>query len=172
MAKDYVLRGGGGYYQGAWRGGAAKENIQVFLKFKNSKDAGLGMPLPKGIVRVYKRDSSGSPQFIGEDNIDHTPKDEEIRLELGNAFDISAERRQSDFQRIADRVFESAYEIKIRNHKDSPVTIRVIEPIGGDWTLLQNSHPFTKTAAFEAEFQVPVQADQEAVLTYRVRVTY
>jgi hypothetical protein len=172
MAKDYVLRGGGGYYQGAWRGGAAKENIQVFLKFKNSKDAGLGMPLPKGIVRVYKRDSSGSPQFIGEDNIDHTPKDEEIRLELGNAFDISAERRQSDFQRIADRVFESAYEIKIRNHKDSPVTIRVIEPIGGDWTVLQNSHPFTKTAAFEAEFQVPVQPDQEAVLTYRVRVTY
>jgi len=172
IGKDYVLRGGGGYFRGPWRGNGAKEKIQVFLKFKNSKDAGLGLPLPKGIVRVYKRDSSGSPQFIGEDSIDHTPKDEEIRLELGNAFDLSAERKQTDFQRIADRVFESAYEIKLRNHKEAPATIRVIEPVGGDWTMLSSSHPFTKTGAFEAEFQVPVAADQEVVLTYRVRVTY
>ncbi|HEX9638080.1 MAG TPA: DUF4139 domain-containing protein [Acidobacteriota bacterium] len=172
VGKDYVLRGGGGYFRSPWGGSTTKEKIQVFLKFKNAKDSGLGLPLPKGIMRVYKRDRAGSPQFIGEDRIDHTPKDEEIRLQLGNAFDLSAERRQTDFQKIADRVFESAYEIKLRNHKESAVTIRVIEPVGGDWTLLQNSHPFTKTGAFEAEFAVPIAPDQEAVLTYRVRVTY
>ena len=121
-------------------------------------------------MRVYKRDKAGSPQFIGEDRIDHTPKDEEVRLELGNAFDLAAERRQTDFNRIADNVFESAYEVKLRNHKDVPVTVRVIEPLGGDWTMLQNSHPFKKTSAFEAEFQVPVAPGQETVLSYRVRV--
>jgi hypothetical protein len=170
LGKEYVLRGGGGYFRGPWRRSDPREKVQVFLTFKNAQAAGLGLPLPKGIVRVYKRDRAGSPQFIGEDRIEHTPKDEEIRLELGNAFDLSAERRQTDFSRIADNLFESAYEIKLRNHKDVPVTVRVIEPVGGDWTMLQNSLPFKKTAAFEVEFQVPVAPDQEAVLSYRVRV--
>lgn len=172
LIKDYVLRGGGGYYRGPWAQRSDKEKVQVFLEFKNAQAGGLGMPLPKGTVRVYKRDPAGSPQFIGEDAIDHTPKDEKVRLELGNAFDLSAERKQTDFDRLSDRVFESAYEIKLRNHKDTAVTIRVLEPIGGDWTMVQNSHPFTKSAAFEAEFPIEVAPDQEAVLTYRVRVTY
>lgn len=170
LGKEYVLRGGGAYFRGPWRTADPREKVQVFLKFKNAQTVGLGLPLPKGIVRVYKRDKAGSPQFIGEDRIDHTPKDEEIRLELGHAFDLAAERRQTDFSRVADNVFESAYEIKLRNHKDVPATVRVIEPVGGDWTMLQNSHPFKKTAAFEAEFQVPVAPGQEAVLSYRVRV--
>jgi hypothetical protein len=170
LGKEYVLRGGGGYFRGPWRPVDPREKVQVFLKFKNAEAAGLGQPLPKGVVRVYKRDTAGSPQFIGEDRIDHTPKDEEVRLELGNAFDLAAERRQTDFSRIADNVFESAYEVKLRNHKDVSVTVRVIEPLGGDWTMLQNSHPFKKTGAFEAEFQVAVAPGQEAVLSYRVRV--
>lgn len=168
--KEYLLRGGGGYFRVPWRINDPREKVQVFLRFRNSQAAGLGLALPKGIVRVYKRDSAGSPQFIGEDRIDHTPKDEEIRLELGNAFDVTAERRQTDFNRVADNVFESAYEIKIRNHKDVAVGVRVVEPVGGDWSMLQNSHPFKKSAAFEAEFLVPVPAGQEAALTYRVRV--
>jgi hypothetical protein len=172
VSKDYVLRGSNGYYRSVWGPGNAPEKVQVFLNFKNSKSNGLGMPLPKGVVRVYKRDASGSPQFIGEDNVDHTPKDEGVRLEMGNAFDVSAERKQTDFKRIASNVFESAYEVKLRNHKEGPVTVRVIEPIGGDWTMVQNSQPFTKTGAFEAEFDVPVARDVEAVLTYRVRATY
>jgi hypothetical protein len=146
--------------------------VQVFLKLRNSKDAGLGMPLPKGVVRVYKRDSAGSPQFVGEDRIDHTPKDESVELQLGNAFDVSADRKQTDFERISDRVFESAYEVRLRNAKETPVTVRVIEPIGGDWKMLVNSHPFEKTAAFEATFAVPVKPGEEAVLSYRVRVQY
>jgi hypothetical protein len=170
LGKEYLLRGGGGYFRGPWRRVDPREKVQVFLKFKNAQAAGLGLPLPKGVVRVYKRDKAGSPQFIGEDRIDHTPKDEEVRLELGHAFDLAAERKQTDFSRIADNVFESAYEIKLRNHKDVPVTIRVIEPLGGDWTMLQNSHPFQKASAFEAEFQVPVAPGQEALLSYRVRV--
>jgi hypothetical protein len=170
LGKEYVLRGGGAYFRGPWRTADPREKVQVFLKFKNAQAAGLGSPLPKGIVRVYKRDKAGSPQLIGEDRIDHTPRDEEVRLELGNAFDLAAERRQTDFSRIADNVFESAYEVKLRNHKELPVTVRVIEPLGGDWTMLQNSHPFKKASAFEAEFQVPVAPGQEAILSYRVRV--
>jgi hypothetical protein len=142
------------------------------MKLRNDPAAGLGMPLPRGIVRVYKRDASGSPQFIGEDRIEHTPKDEELRLQLGNAFDIAAERKQTDFRRLSDRVFESAYEVRVRNHKDAAITVRVVEPVGGDWTMLQNSHPFKKTQAFEVEFALPVAVDQEAVLSYRVRVSY
>jgi hypothetical protein len=172
VGKDYVLRGSSAYYRSVWGPQHVPEKVQVFILFKNSKANGLGMPLPKGVVRVYKRDASGSPQFIGEDSIDHTPKEEEVRLEMGNAFDLSAERKQVDFKRIADRVFESAYEIRLRNHKDGPVTIRVIEPVGGDWTMVESSQPFEKTGAFEAEFDVPVAPDKEAVLTYRVRSTY
>jgi hypothetical protein len=172
VAKDFVLRGDTSYYQSVWRPSQPRQKVQVFLKFKNSSAAGLGLPLPKGIVRVYKRDTSGSPQFIGEDNVDHTPKDEDVALELGNAFDIAAERRQVDFTKIADRVFEVGFEIKLRNHKEGPISVRVVEPVGGDWTMIQNSHPFKKTDAFTVEFAVPVAAGQETVLTYRVRVTY
>jgi hypothetical protein len=173
VGKDYVLRGGGNYYQGPWASGPGeKEKVQVFLKFKNSEGAGLGQPLPKGIMRVYKRDKGGSPQFIGEDWIDHTPKDENVRLEMGNAFDVTAERKQTDYKRISPKTHESAYEVRIRNHKETPVTVRVIEPLGGDWTMVQSSIPSQKTAAFEAEFAVPVAPNQETVLTYRVRVTY
>jgi hypothetical protein len=172
LEKDYVLRGTGRYYRGPWPGDRGQEKVQVLLKLRNSEDAGLGTPLPKGIVRVYKRDSTGSPQFIGEDRIDHTPRDEEVELELGNAFDISVDRKQTDFERIAERVFESAYEVRLRSAKETPITVRVIEPIGGDWTMLSHSHPFEKTEAFEATFTVPVTPGEEAVLRYRVRVEY
>jgi len=170
--KDYVLRGTGGYYRGPWSGRRGDEKVRVLLKMKNSEESGLGLPLPRGIVRVYKHDRAGSPQFIGEDRIDHTPQDETVELELGNAFDVSAERRQTDFERVSDRVFESAYEVRLRNAKDAPVTVRVVEPIGGDWKMLEHSHPFEKTEAFEATFTVSVAPGREAVLSYRVRVQY
>jgi hypothetical protein len=169
VEKDYVLRGQPSYYLGPWSR-SGKEKVQVFLRLENSKAAGLGMPLPKGIVRVYKRDRSGSPQLIGEDRIDHTPKDEKVRLELGNAFDVSAERKQVDFTRISKEVSESAFEIKIRNHKEDPVTVRVVEPVGGDWSMIQSSHRFEKSAAFEATFEISAPPNEETVLSYRVRV--
>ncbi len=176
IVKDYVLNGGTQYFQSVWSGPAAKEKIAVFIGFKNSEATpGLGQPLPKGIVRVFKKDRSGSPQLIGEDNIDHTPRNEDVKLELGNAFDIVAERRQTDFRHLPARpgtVYESAHEIKIRNQKDTAVTVRVVEPLGGEWTMLETSHPNTKTAAFESQWLVPVAAGGETVLTYRVRVKY
>jgi len=144
----------------------------VLLKMKNAAESGLGLPLPRGVVRVYKRDRAGSPQFIGEDRIDHTPKDETVELELGNAFDVTTQRRQTDFERVSDRVFESAYEVRLRSAKDAPVSVRVVEPIGGDWKMLEHSHPFEKTEAFEATFTVKVDPGREEVLLYRVRVQY
>ncbi len=176
ITKDFVLNGGTHYFQSVWSGPASKEKVKVFVSFKNTEATpGLGQPLPKGIVRVFKKDRSGSPQLIGEDNIDHTPRNEEVKLELGNAFDIVAERRQTDFRHLTARpgtTYESAHEIKIRNQKDTPVTVRVVEPIGGEWTMIETSHPNRKTAAFETQWDLSVPAGGETVLTYRVRVRY
>lgn len=176
ITKDYVLNGGNHYFQSVWSGPPAKEKVAVFIAFTNTEATpGLGQPLPKGIIRVFKKDRSGSPQLIGEDNIDHTPRNEEVKLELGNAFDIVAERRQTDFRHLTTRpatTFESAHEIRIRNQKDTAVVVRVVEPIGGEWTMLETSHPNRKTAAFESQWEIPVPAGGETVLTYRVRVKY
>ena len=176
ITKDYVLNGGTQYFQSVWAGPATKEKIKVFIGFKNTEATpSLGQALPKGIIRVFKKDRSGSPQLIGEDNIDHTPRNEALKLELGNAFDIVAERRQTDFKHLSARpgtVYESAHEIRIRNQKDTAVTVRVVEPMGGEWTMIETSHPNTKTAAFESQWEVPVAAGGETVLTYRVRVKY
>jgi len=176
ITKDYVLAGGQHYFRSVWAGPPTKEKVAVFLGFQNSEATpGLGQPMPKGIVRVFKKDRSGSPQLIGEDNIDHTPRNEEVKLELGNAFDIVAERRQTDFRHLNNlpgAVYESAHEIKIRNQKDEPVMVRVVEPMGGEWTMLQTSLPNEKTAAFESQWRVNVPAGGETVLTYRVRVNY
>ena len=175
ITKDYILNGGQHYFQSVWSGPPSKEKVQVFVRFRNSdRVQGLGVPVPKGIVRVFKKDRSGSPQLIGEDNVDHTPRNEEIRLELGNAFDIAAERRQTDFKHLTSprTTYESAHEIKIRNQKDTPISVRVVEPIGGEWTMIETSHPNTRTAAFESQWEIPVPANGETVLTYRVRVRY
>ena len=121
---------------------------------------------------MKRSDSRGSSLFAGEDHIDHTPKDETVSLHIGNAFDIVAERKQTDYKRLSDRLYEFEYEITLRNHKDLPVTIEVNEPIGGDWEMMSSSYNSTKTAAFAAQFQVPVVKDGTSVLRYRVRVRY
>jgi hypothetical protein len=146
--------------------------VQVYYQFKNEEKAGLGMPIPAGTVRVYQSDSKGGVQFVGEDRIDHTPKDEAINLKIGNAFDLVCERKQTDFQKIASNVYEVEYEITLRNHKTAPVTVEVNEPIGGTWRMLQSSHEWTRTSASAARFAVPVSPDGAAVLKFRVRATY
>jgi hypothetical protein len=130
------------------------------------------MPMPAGTVRVYQADSRGGAQFAGEDRIDHTPKDETLNLKIGNAFDVVAERKQTDFERIASNVYEVAYEVTLRNHKTTPITVEVNEPIGGTWRILQSSHDYTKTDAWAAQFELPVPASGATTLTYRVRVNY
>ncbi len=173
VKKELVLNGQPYYFQGYNNPGEPiKEKIGVFVSFRNSKENSLGQPLPAGVVRVYKADAGGAQQFVGEDRIDHTPKDETVRVKLGDAFDVVAERKQTDYKAIARRVFEYAYEIRIRNHKEEAVTVIVNEPIGGDWEIVNSSFPAEKTAAFAARFSVPVAKDGEAVLSYRVRVKF
>ena len=173
IVKRYVVNGNFRYYRAAQHPGAPiKDDVEVFYQLKNEEKVGLGMPMPAGVVRVYQADSKGGLQFVGEDRIDHTPKDETINLKIGNAFDVVCERKQKDFDRIADNVYELEYEITLRNHKSAPVTVEVNEPIGGSWRMLQSSHAWEKTAAFAAQFKVPVAQDGTSTLTYRVRVSY
>jgi hypothetical protein len=173
IEKHYEVSGESYYYRDAIQPGEPIKNpVEVHLKFRNSQANSLGMPLPAGTMRVYQGDSKGRLQFIGEDHIDHTPKDERINLHIGNAFDIVAERKQTDYQKIDRRTSEMAFEITLRNHKSEPVTVEVNEPIGGDWTMEQSSFKYEKTSAFSARFTVPVPANGEAVLTYRVRVRW
>jgi len=173
LQKIYVVNGQSYYYRGAAQPGApVKDPVQVFYKFKNEEKSGLGMPLPSGTVRVYQADSRGGSLFVGEDHIDHTPKDEILNLHIGNAFDIISERKQTDYKKLSDRLYEFEYEITLRNHKDAPITVEVNEPIGGDWEMVSSTYKFTKTAAFAAQFQVPVDKNGTSVLRYRVRVRY
>ena len=172
VAKRYVVNGQSFYYHNANRPGAPiKDQVEVFYQFTNEAKGGLGMPMPAGTVRVYQSDSSGGVQFVGEDRIGHTPKDEVLNLKIGNAFDVVCERNQVDFDKIAANVYEVEYAVTLRNRKTTPVTVEVNEPIGGaTWRMLQASHKWTKTAAFAAQFIVPVDAGAEAVLKFRVRV--
>jgi hypothetical protein len=173
VKKEFVLSGQRHYYQNYNNPGQAiKEKVGVYMQFRNSQQNKLGMPLPAGTIRLYKKDTTGNQQFIGENKIDHTPKDEDVRVKVGDAFDIVAERKQMDYKVIARNVYEYAYEIKIRNHKDSAINVVVNEPIGGDWEMISSSFAAKKTAAFAAQFDVPVAKDGEATLTYRVRVRY
>jgi hypothetical protein len=173
LRKVYVVNGQSYYYRTAVQPGApVKDPVQVFYKFKNEEKAGLGMPLPAGTIRVYQQDSRGGSLFAGEDHIDHTPKDEEVDLHIGNAFDIVAERKQTDYRKLSDRLYEFEYEITLRNHKTLPINVEVNEPIGGDWEIVNSTYKATKTAAFAAQFDVPVEKDGTSVLKYRVRVRY
>jgi hypothetical protein len=145
--------------------------VGVFLELENSKKNGMGMPLPKGVVRVYKQDSKGALQFAGEDNIDHTPKDETIRVRMGNAFDVVAERIQTSYEVLSSgHLYRSAYQITIRNHKDEAITVSNIEMLAGDWKITQSSHEYQKETATRVRFDVPVKANGSAELTYTVEL--
>jgi hypothetical protein len=173
IQKRYVVDGQAFYYRNAYHPGAPlKDVVSVYYQFKNEDRTGLGVPMPAGVLRVYQADSKGGVQFVGEDRIGHTPKDETLNVKIGNAFDVVAERKQIDFEKIASNVFEVEYEITLRNHKTTPVAVEVNEPIGGTWRILRSSHQWTKTDAWAARFAVPVDPDATAVLKYRVRVTY
>lgn len=173
VSKEFEINGLQSYYRGYDSPGQAiKETVGVFMQFRNSEENKLGMPLPAGTIRLYKKDDQGNQQFIGEDRITHTPKDEDVRVRVGEAFDVVAERKETDYKEISSDVYEYAYEIKIRNHKQTPVTVIVNEPIGGEWRMISSSYNAEKTAAFAARFRVPVPKDSEARLTYRVRVKY
>jgi hypothetical protein len=164
-----------GYYQPAedpGYGTLSNTKVMVMLEFKNGEQEGLGVPLPKGTLRMFKKDVDGSTLLIGEDSIDHTPKDEQLRLYVGDAFDIVGERVQTDFKIDTSRRFmEESFQVTLRNHKAEDVEVRVVEPMyrWSQWQILEESQDHTKTDAQTIEFRVPVKADGEATVTYTVR---
>jgi hypothetical protein len=177
VKKELLLSGSDHYYRGSVGDLGQKIKVGVYVEFNNKESANLGQPLPKGVVRVYKRDSAGNAQFVGEDRIDHTPKNEQVRLRLGDAFDVTADKKQTDFRRrettnVASYVHESAYEIVLRNAKPEAVTVTVREPVPGDWTMLQESQKHSKVASGTAQWQVVVPAGGSTTLKYRVLVRY
>lgn len=175
--KELLLQGNNYYYQGSYGDLGQKIKVGVFIEFDNKESAHLGMPLPKGIMRVYQKDGGGNAQFIGEDSIDHTPKNEKIRLKLGDAFDVTAAKKQTDFKKISgdtryNYIFESAYEIVLKNAKKEPVALTVQEPMPGDWQVLKESHPHIKDASNMAVWHISVPPEGQTVLNYQVRVRY
>jgi hypothetical protein len=180
--KQLVYYGAEGYgYYGSLMldrefGPTSNTKVEVWLTLKNDKASGLGMPLPAGRIRVSQQDKAdGSMEFIGEDKIDHTPKDEDVRVKLGTAFDVVGERRQTNFAlNSKGRVMEEAFEIKVRNHKDQAVNVIVRENLyrWSQWTLIEQSTPSEKKDARSIEFSVRIAPDGEATVTYRVRYTW
>ncbi|MEN6588021.1 MAG: DUF4139 domain-containing protein [Sulfuricella sp.] len=172
--KELLLQGRDYYYRSSYGDLGQKMKVGVYVEFDN-KGNGLGVPLPKGVIRVYKKDSKGSAQFVGEDRIDHTPRNERVRLKLGEAFDVTADKKQTDFQKLGgsgryNYTFESAYQIELKNAKDEAVTVKVMEPVPGDWEILSENQPHKKEASNTVVWQVTVPSGGRSVLNYRVRV--
>lgn len=171
VTKTLELRGQPYYYRQQSPDLGTRLKIGTFITFHN-QGGDLGIPLPAGIIRVYKRDTSGTSQFIGSDQIDHTPKGESVRLHLGDSFDVTANKKQTDFHVVDAVTFESAYQIVLRNAKKSAQTVLVVEPIPADWTVIQTSAPYTKTSSSTASWSLTVPPEGSTTLTYRVRVVY
>ena len=173
VKKSYVFQPTQGYWFNPMPGVDKKTKVGVFLNLENSKKNGMGMPLPKGVIRIYKKDADRSLQFVGEDAIDHTPEDEKIRVRVGNAFDIVGERVQTNYSVISSgEVYESSYKITLRNHKEEAVVVQVVEVIPGDWEITSSSHDFEKEAANRIRFDVAVEKKGQAEITYTVRVRH
>jgi hypothetical protein len=172
VRKELVYYGAQEYYRTQYGVPVSNQKVQVFLELRNAKDHRLGIALPRGKVRVYKADRSGSQQLIGEDWIDHTPKDEKVKVKLGNAFDVVGERTQKEWRKLASNLYEVEWEISLRNHKDAEQTVTIIEPVPGDWEVLRASHRWEKIESHTLRFQVPVRKEGSETVTYRVRIRY
>jgi len=149
--------------------------VWAMQEFKNTADNHLGIPLPKGRVRFYRRDEDGQLEFTGENEIDHMPKDETVRLYTGNAFDLTGERRRTQFKADYNaRWINETFEIKVRNHKTTPVEVRVVEHLYRcvNWEISGNSDGYKKTDAQSIEFTVQIPANGEKVVAYMVHYTW
>jgi hypothetical protein len=175
--KELLLHGADYYYNSSYGDLGQKLKVSVFIEFSNKESNHLGMPLPKGIIRVYKKDASGNAQFVGEDNIDHTPKNEKVRIKLGESFDVTADKKQTDFKKLpkpekGTSLFESAFEIVLKNAKKEAMQVTIQEPIPGDWKILQENHKHIKAASNTAVWHINVPAEGSTTLNYRVQVRY
>jgi len=173
VEKSYVYASRFPYWFDAMSGPDRSTKVGVFLALENTKKNSLGMPLPKGVVRVYKKDDDESLQFVGEDAIDHTPEDETVRVKVGEAFDIVVERVQTKFRVLqSGHLYESAYKVDIRNHKDEQIVVSVVEIIPGDWEITESSHEYERESSNRIRFDVPLADRGSAELTYSVRIKY
>ena len=177
VTKEFLLQGRDYYYNSKYGQIGQKIKVGVFVEFNNNEKANLGLPIPKGIVRVYKNDTKGNAQFVGEDRIDHTPKNEDIRLKLGDAFDVTANMKQTDFKKARHYAphhvaYESSYELELKNAKSEAVTVTVREPVPGEWKVIKENFPHKKVASGTAEWHVTIPAESSETLKYRVLVQY
>lgn len=172
VKKRLVLQGNSSFFQPMIQPGPQEQKVSALLEFTNTKENKLGEPLPKGVIRVYKADQSGSKQFVGEDQIDHTARDEKLRIKLGQAFDVVAERKQLKTTQLGQCQNESSWEITLRNHKATAETVEIEEPTGGDFQVTASSHPPRKDSATKLVFEVAVPAHGETKVTYTVRTRW
>lgn len=172
IQKKLIFNGQQYFYQSQYGELQKNQKVGVYLDFKNTEQNHLGLPLPKGTVRIYKADKSGAKQFVGEDAIDHTPRDEAVRIKAGEAFDVVADRKQESWSALGNCSSESTWSIEVRNHKDEDVRVEVREPAGGDWTVVDSNFPALKDDAHNFHFDVPVPKRGKARLSYKVRVRW
>lgn len=172
IEKKLIFFGQQYWFQGQYGELVKNQKVSVYLDFQNSAQNRMGIPLPKGTVRVYKADKSQAKQFVGEDAIDHTPRDEKVRIKVGEAFDVVADRKQVRWSALGNCSSESAWSIELRNHKDEDVRVEVREPAGGDWKISQSSHPAVQDDAQAFHFDVSVPKRGKTQLSYTVRVRW
>jgi hypothetical protein len=172
VRKKLVFRGVEHWFRSRFPELPQNQKVSVFVEIENSKERGLGMPLPKGTLRVYKADTGGAQQFIGEDSIDNTPRDETFEVKLGEAFDVVANRKQMEWRTLGTCTSESSWTIELRNHKDEAVAVEVIEPASGDWEILSASHPAKKEDAHTFKFTADVPSRGETKISYKIRVRW
>jgi hypothetical protein len=177
VKKEFLLKGQEYYYQSSYGSIGQKLKVGVFVEFNNNEVSNLGMPLPKGVVRVYKNDKSGNAQFVGEDQIDHTPKNEEVRLKLGDAFDVTADKKQTQFKKAYaigkyKYAYTASFQIDVKNAKNEEVEVVIQEPIPGDWKIQKQNHKHEKVTSGTAEWKIKVPAEGKTLLTYEVLIRY
>ena len=170
VKKEFQVNGQGLFLTGKYRAQKYRQPVDVNITFKNNKESKLGIPLPAGVMRLYKQDHAGSLQFAGEDQIEHTPKNEDVKLKIGEAFDVVAERVQTDYKQISTGLHESAWAITLKNHKTEDIIVSIVEPLSGNWQVVKSSLPYKKIDAFTIRFDSRIPKGKTAVVTYRVRV--
>ena len=172
VSRLFILQGQPQFYWSRYEAKGQKQKVGVFLELVNRQENHLGIPLPKGTVRVYKADKDGTLQFAGEDWVDHTAKNERFKIKIGEAFDVAAERIQTEYKHLDSKIYEVAFEVELRNQKSEDVRVLMEEPIPGDWEMISNSHPYEKLQANLIRFLVPVEKNQAVKVKYKVRFRY
>ena len=172
IKKELRFYGASQHYRSQLGTPISNQKVGVFLEIENAEKHRLGIPLPKGTVRVYKAAGDQGLQFIGEDVIDHTPKDEKVKIKMGEAFDVVGERTQRDWKKIASNVYETEWDVELRNHKTEDVEVTILEPVPGDWEVVKSSHPYSKIEAHTLQYAVKVPGGGKTTVNYRVRMRW